>query len=359
MSEPNRPPDADPTLWAVVLAGGIGSRFWPVSRPDRPKQLLPLAGGDPLIKETVQRIAPLVPGSHTLILTGENLAEPILQALPEMSRDNLLLEPQARGTAPVLIWAAHEIWRRDPGAVMISLHADHVIRPAEQFRRLLEEVARMAKLHHRLFTLGVSPTRPETGYGYIRVGPPLAADANAYHVSEFVEKPDRETATHYLETGEYLWNSGIFVWTPSLLLEEVRRHTPELARLLPLLENGDVAGFFRTAPRLSIDEGVLERSRRVAVARATFQWDDVGGWDNLGRARETDEAGNVRVGDTHLVDSSNCVAWSEAGPVVVFGGTDLVVVQANGVTFVAPRRRTAELKDLLRDLPEHLQRLED
>ncbi|HEX6940179.1 MAG TPA: sugar phosphate nucleotidyltransferase [Longimicrobiales bacterium] len=348
----------DPSLWAVILAGGVGSRFWPVSTPGRPKQLLPLGSGRPLLADTVARIVPLVPLPRLRILTGEALAGPILAELPDLDRSHLLLEPQARGTAPVLAWAAHEIARRDPDAVMISLHADHVIAPAAAFRERLREIGRLAATHDRLFTVGVEPTRPETGYGYIHVGDRLDADVGAYDVTAFVEKPDRRTAAEYLRRGGFLWNTGIFVWRAATLLDELRRHTPELAPLLPLLDDGDIGTFFDRAPTISIDEGLLERSRAVAVARATFRWDDVGTWDAVGRTRERDERGNVAVGDAHLVECEDCIAWSDEGGIVVFGARDLVVVRSGGVTFVAPRERAADLKSLLERLPERIRRLE-
>lgn len=343
----------------MILAGGVGSRFWPVSTPERPKQLLPLGSERPLIADTVARITPLVPLPRTRVLTGQRLARPILDAVPDLTRDQLLLEPAPRGTAPALAWAAHEIVRRDPDAVMVSLHSDHVIAPADAFRDLLAHVARLATLHDRLFTIGVEPTRPETGYGYIRVGDEIAPGSGAHRVAQFVEKPDRETAAGYLRRGGHLWNSGIFVWRAATLLSELEKHTPELAAHLPRLEAGDVEGYFRDVPELSIDEGLLERSDAVAVARATFRWDDVGTWDAVGRIREPDERGNVHEGDAVLVDSDRCIAWSDGGPVVLFGAADLVVVQSGGVTFVAPRDRTPELKSLLRQLPERILGLEN
>jgi mannose-1-phosphate guanylyltransferase len=345
---------ADASLWTVILAGGVGSRFWPVSTPKRPKQLLPLGGERPLIVDTVRRILPLTPAPRLRVLTGPALAEPILSTLPELGEANLLLEPQARGTAPVLAWAAAELVRRDPEAVMLSLHADHVIAPDEAFRALLADVGRLAASDDRLFTIGIEPTRPETGYGYIRVGRPLERGEGVHEVAEFVEKPDRVRAESYLAHGGYLWNSGIFVWRAATLLDELRRHTPELARLLPLLEDGEVERFFAEAPNLSIDEGLLERSDRVAVARSTFRWDDVGTWDAVARTRTADRHGNVAVGEAHLVESERCIAWAEEGSVVLFGVSDLVVVNSGGITFVAPRDRTADLKTLLRELPESL-----
>lgn len=353
MPASTRSSQPDPTLWAVVLAGGVGSRFWPVSTPARPKQLLPLAGDAPLIRQTLDRVLPLVPVERIRILTGAALAEPILAAAPALTRAQLLLEPTARGTAPVLAWAAHTLAAADEDAVMLSLHSDHVIEPASAFREVLARAAALSREHGRLFTLGAAPTRPETGYGYIAPGAPLSDDGAARVVARFVEKPDRETAGRYIGEG-CLWNTGIFIWPARLLLEQLERYTPEVAELLPLLDAGDVEGFFERAPTLSIDEGLLERSDAVGVLRADFDWDDVGAWDAVGRTRTADEAGNVAEGDAHFVEAENCIGWADDGSVVVFGARDLVVVRTGGVTFVAPRERTPDLKRLLAELPPGL-----
>lgn len=345
-------------LWAVVLAGGVGSRFWPVSTPARPKQLLPLAGDEPLIRQTIERVAPIVPPERLRILTGERLAAPILDALPDLGRAQLLIEPMAKGTAPVLAWAAHEIARVEPGAVMVSLHADHVIEPASALRELMEALAASDSIDDRLFTVGARPTRPETGYGYIRPGAMLEGSLEAFDVERFVEKPARSVAEQYVRDG-YLWNTGIFAWKASTLLDEIRDRTPEIAALLPLLDAGDVDAFFERCPSLTIDVGVLERSDRVAVVPAPFAWDDVGTWDALGRSRASDDRGNVGVGLATFVESTDCVAWAEDGAVVVFGASDMIVVRSRGITFVAPRDRAADLKTLLDQLPERLRRLDD
>src|SRR5690625_2459562 len=382
----------DDHLWAVILAGGVGSRFWPVSTPERPKQFLPLGGEDPLLTETVRRIEPLVPLERLRILTGENLRTPSLRAVPELTEENLLVEPTARGTAPALAWAAAEIVESDPDAVMISLHADHMIEPASEFLQRLRAVASAAAEDDRLYTIGVVPTRPETGYGYIMVGDQLRGEPELFEVADFVEKPDPDTAHEYLLRGGHLWNSGIFVWRAEALLTQLAKHTPEIGKHLGLIADGKVDTFFgtipdlsivegllersdrvsdasatfvwadigswyavvRTRPDLSIDEGLLERSDRVSVARATFEWDDIGPWDAVARTRPADQDGNVVVGQGYLIDSEGCIAWADDGQIVVFGAEDLVVVRSGEVTFVAPREKTAELKKLLADLPEEL-----
>jgi mannose-1-phosphate guanylyltransferase len=278
-----------------------------------------------------------------------------MASLPELGPETLLREPRARGTGPVLAWAAWELARLDPDAILVSLHSDHVIQPLEGFRAVIARAAEVAGRFDRLVTVGVVPDRPETGYGYVLPGDalPVEGTPEAFDVEAFVEKPDAETAARYVSAG-YLWNSGIFVWKASVLLAEIEAVAPEIGRLLPHLERGEVQGFFDAAEAVAIDVAVLERSQRVSTVRAAFSWDDVGSWEALGRTREADEAGNIRIGDAHVVDGGRNIAYSEDGAVVLFGVHDLVVVRSGGVTLVTPRRRAPELKELLAALPERL-----
>jgi mannose-1-phosphate guanylyltransferase len=347
-------------LWAVILAGGVGSRFWPASTPRRPKQLLPLASDRPLIVDTVERIRPLIPLERLRILTGAQLAMPIGGSLPELGPAHFLLEPRAAGTAPVLAWAAAEIERADPDAIMVSLHADHVIDPPQAFRDQIARAAALAREHERLFTIGAVPNRPETGYGYVRVGAALSGDrpGGGFEVERFVEKPDARTAAEYLAEGGYLWNTGLFVWRVRDLLDQLERHTPEIGPLIPILRDGDPEEFFRRVPNLSIDEGLLERSPRVGVLPAEFHWDDVGAWDAVFRTHELDPRGNVLIGDAHTVETGNTAIYAEGGPIVAFGVEDLVIVRTEGVTFVTHRSRAADLKKLVDELPEQLRVLD-
>ncbi|HUP89895.1 MAG TPA: sugar phosphate nucleotidyltransferase [Longimicrobiales bacterium] len=340
-------------LWITVLAGGVGSRFWPVSTPTRPKQLLPLASEQPLIEDTVQRILALVPRDHIRILTGQHLAKPILTAVPELTDNEVLVEPRARGTGPVLAWAAAQIYNRDPEAIMASLHSDHVISPDSALREMLVAAAECARDNQRLLTIGVTPTRPETGYGYIKPGARIDDKYDAYEVQQFEEKPDRENATQYVQRG-YVWNSGIFVWPVKLFLDEIRKHATEIAPHLHLALEGDTKGFFDAVEESSVDEAVLERSDRVGVMPATFHWDDVGAWDAVGRTRAKDADGNVSVGNVRFVDTNNSIGWCEDGKLVVFGGDDLVVVKAGDITFVADRDRTPDMKQLLEQIDSWL-----
>ena len=349
----------EPRLWGVILAGGIGSRFWPASTPRRPKQLLHLATAQPLIRDTVERIEPLIPRDRLRILTGESLATPIAQTLDGFGDEHFFIEPRAAGTGPVLTWAAARIHALDPDAVMVSLHADHVIEPADTFREQVLHAARLATEHRRLFTIGAVPDRPETGYGYIRQGKPLGSDEfGAREVDSFVEKPNAETAARYVADGNYLWNTGIFVWRVADLLAQVEQHTPEIRDLLPLLENDSMEEFFAQVPNVSIDEGVLERSDAIGVLPSRFRWDDIGAWDSVYRTKELDTAGNALIGDAYAVDTQGSVVYADDGPVVTFGVEDLVIVKTGGVTFVTHRDRSADLKTLLEQLPEQLRRLD-
>jgi len=338
----------------------VGSRFWPVSTPARPKQLLPLASDRPLIVDTVERARALAGDERIRILAPPTLGARLAEALPSFPPENLWSEPTPRGTAPALAWAAWRIRRADPEAVMVSLHADHVLEPIEKLTELLRGAAAVARDQRRLLTVGAAPDRPEVGFGYIDPGAPIDGPpgVQAYDVRVFHEKPDASTAVRYLSEG-YLWNTGIFVWRADAFLEEVERHAPQLARLLPLLESGDEDAFFRSAPNSSVDVAVLERSDRVGVVRADFRWDDVGSWEALARTRTLDADGNALQGDVHVVDASGNVVFTDDTPVVLFGVDDLVVVRTERVTLVASRARAPDLKDLLERLPEHLRRLED
>lgn len=344
----------DPSVWVTILAGGVGSRFWPVSTPARPKQLLPLAGDRPLIEDTLARARRLVPDERIRILAGADLTRRFIAALPDLHESAYLVEPEARGTAPVLAWAAWTLLRTDPDACLVSLHADHKVDPEEAFTERLRDAAILANRERILVTIGARPDRPETGYGYVQPGEALPAPpAGAARVRAFHEKPDRETADRYLTEG-FLWNTGIFVWRADVFLEEVRAHAPEVAAALPHLEAGDVDAFFAACTPVTVDVAVLERSHRVGVLPATFEWDDVGSWASLARTRPADASGNVALGRTVAVESRDNVVFAEGGAVVLYGVDDLIVVRTGGVTFVTSRGRAPELKELVSALPPDL-----
>jgi mannose-1-phosphate guanylyltransferase len=317
----------------------------------RPKQLLPLASDAPLIVDTVERARALASDEHIRILAGEHLAGPFQSVVDTLPKESYWIEPAARGTAPVLAWAAWKLVQIDPDAVMVSLHADHLIRPLENFQETVATAVHIARRDGLLLSIGVEPDRVETGYGHIEVGEQLpdSGAASAYRVGAFHEKPDEDTAKRYVEEG-YLWNTGIFIWKASVLLEEIREHAPDIHATLPLLEESDAA-FFERVPVSVIDRAVMERSSRVGVVQATFSWDDVGSWEALGRTRDADEHGNVVLGTGRIVDSTGSIIYQEGeGSVVLFGTQDLIVVQTGDTTMVLPRHRASELKSLLAEL---------
>jgi mannose-1-phosphate guanylyltransferase len=333
--------------YAVILAGGSGTRFWPASTPERPKQLLPLAGERPLVVDTLHRADRLVGLERTFLVAGEGLTGHILTAEPSLSAANCLIEPVPRGTGPALAWAAWHLQELDPDAVMVSMHADHLIDPLEELVAAIEIAAEHAREDRRLYSLGAPPTRPETGYGYVQLGEHLGS--GAYEVRQFVEKPDGKTAEAYAASGEHLWNTGIFVWRVADFLAAVRESTPEIATALPELERGHVKEFFDGVVPVSVDVGVMERASRVGVVKAAFRWDDVGVWGSLARTRTPDEAGNVVVGQARCVDASENIVWSEGGRVNLFGVSGLVVVRTENEVLVTTRDRAPDLKELAED----------
>lgn len=336
--------------FAIVLAGGIGSRFWPASTPDRPKQLLPLAGDVPLIVETVQRAERLVGPEYVRLLTGRDLVAPLQRALPDYPEERIWVEPEARNTGPVLAWAASRIERETPGALMISLHADHRIRPFDAFAETIERAKSAALDRGTLVCLGIPPARAETGYGYIETGKPVGDGICA--VSRFVEKPDSETAEAFVASGRYLWNTGIFVWRAADFLQAIQRWCDEISSALPALAEDDVEKFFATVHPVSVDVGVLERADNVETAIATFEWDDVGTWEAVARMREADSSGNVTVGRVRVFEGSDNIVWSESGRVVLFGVDNLVVVQTDRETLVMRRDLAPQLKRMRELLEE-------
>ena len=336
--------------WAVILAGGVGSRFWPLSTATQPKQLLPLAGAEPLLADAVRRLGPLVPPERTLIVTSQALQAPTRAALPMVPAANVLAEPFAASTAPALAWATSVAQRADDGASVLSLHADWSVGDVEGFRATALKAIELAEKQDVLVTVAATPTRPETGYGYIVPGTPLAG---ARRIARFVEKPTEADAQALIAQGA-LWNTGLFAWKASRLMAEITAHTPELAPALPLFAKGDAVAAFKAVKPISIDVGIYERTQRGAVVEGSFLWDDVGSWAALRRVRTTDANGNVLVGEAHLVDTKNSVVWNEMGQLVVYGLEDVVVVKVRGITLVTSAAKAPELKKLLDRLPPKL-----
>jgi mannose-1-phosphate guanylyltransferase len=337
--------------WAVVLAGGVGSRFWPLSTPERPKQLLPLVADKPLLVEQLERLRPIATPERTLVLTNASLVDAIARLVPDLPRANIIAEPKPAGTAAALTWAARVIEQRDSkDATMISVHADWAIGDADGFRAALTTAATAAEQHHALVTVGIVPTRPDPGFGYIEPGASVSKGVRA--AKRFVEKPTRKRAATFVDKG-FLWNSGIFVWRVGDYLDEVRTHASEIAPALA--KHGDnLTAFFAAIPKpIPVDTAVLERSKRVLVVAGKFGWDDVGTWGSLRRVRRRDKQGNAASGRVHTLDSKNNVVHADGNQqVVLFGVNDLVVIARDGMTVVTTIDGSADLKKLVESLPK-------
>lgn len=337
--------------WAAVLAGGSGTRFWPLSTGDTPKQMLPLAGPEPLLVQTVKRLQGLIAPERVLVVTGARLAERTRQLLPDLPADQVLIEPRAASTGPALTWATWAAAERDASASVLAMHADWYVGDDAAFRSSAVEALETAERHDVLVTVGVVPTRVDIAYGYIIPGDPMSGGAR--RVARFVEKPDAGRAAELIKAGA-LWNSGLFAWTAARFFAETDALAKEIAPHTAALKRGDAVAFFRDVTPIAVDVSHFERSRRVAVVSGKFAWDDVGTWAALIRVRPRDANGNVAVGDVAIREAKDCVLWSQEGPVVVDGVQGLVVVRANGITLVTTVERTKFLKDLLGSLPPHV-----
>jgi mannose-1-phosphate guanylyltransferase len=357
--EPEPLLDTRTAMWAVVFAGGIGTRFWPLSTPRRPKQLLALVNERPLIADTVDRLSPLVPAERVLVVTSADIVDALHEAIPEIPRANMLVEPRPLGTAAALAWGAQEVARRaGPDTIFAALHADLAVGHPDVFRDALRQAASIASNDSHLVVLGATPTRPETGFGYLQPGnmvdPLLSrAEGGACHVEHFVEKPGAALADVLIEKGA-LWNTGIFVWRAKVVLDELAVHTHEVQHGLAKLAAGEMEAFAELVTSVSIDRGLLERSRRVVVLPSAFEWDDVGTWASLRRVRELDDTGNGVMGSVHCVESSGNVIHADDCCVVVYGVSGMIVVSIQGLTFVTTQERATELGPLLNALPGSL-----
>ena len=337
------------SIWAAILAGGSGTRFWPLSTPERPKQLLPLVGDRPLLVQAVERLDGLVPPERILILTGPFLVDQVARTVPQVPRAQVFAEPRAASTAPALAWAAHWISQREPGggAQMLSLHADWAVGDDRAFRAAARQALGVAAESDVLVTVGVKPSRNETAYGYVVPGRALGG---ARTVRRFVEKPSPARAALLRRRGA-LWNTGLFAWGVARFLGEAGAYARELKPGWSALAAGDVPGFFTAVRPVAVDVAVLERTKRLAVVTGTFDWDDIGSWDALLRIRKPDVHGNVVVGNATVADDvRRSVVWSESEHVAVVGIEDMVVVRANGHTLVMPTGRAERLKELVQSL---------
>ena len=358
-------------VYAVIMAGGAGTRFWPASRAARPKQLLALtsaeAGGETLLAATVRRLHPLVPVERVFVVTGEHLADATARAVPGVPPEQILLEPAPRNTAPCIAWANATIARLDPDGVVMVLPSDHFIGDEARFQGVLAEAVATAE-RGLVTTVGIVPTRPETGYGYIEVGDAIVDQSAARRVARFVEKPNRERAESFLAAGagRYLWNAGMFFFRVRDMTALVSRHLPDLAAGIAKIDAASagepepervravVRQVFPTLPSISIDHGVMEKAESLAVVPGDFGWNDVGSWESAWELAPRDDRGNALGPGDVAIDARNNLIRSlgshRAKTIALVGVDNLVVVQTEDAILVIPRDRAQDVRLVVENL---------
>jgi mannose-1-phosphate guanylyltransferase len=356
-------------VYVAIMAGGGGTRFWPWSREKRPKQVLPIISKRSMIWETVDRLRPFIAPEKIFIVTSRSQAEDLHRQVPQVPGRNLLLEPVGKNTAPCLCLAALHIQKKDPTAVMVALPADHFISDRPGFLKTLRAAVKFAATQNLLITLGIRPTEPETGYGYIQKGGTLGSVQGlpVFRAKAFREKPTLSKARAYLRRGDYFWNSGIFIWQAGVFLNAVKKFLPRLyGEMMPLQdslgsprERRALEKIYARAQSVSVDYGIMEKADNVALMEARFSWNDVGSWAALGKIWPKDREGNTLSGGTKrapvrilAIDSSGCVIRGEEKLIAVIGLQDFIVIEAGNAFLVCPRERAQEVRRVLQELKD-------
>ena len=346
-------------FYALIMAGGFGTRLWPLSRRDHPKQSLALVGGRTMFEHAVDRIAPIFQPEQIFVVTGAEHVDSLAAQAPELPRENFIVEPQGRGTGPAIGLGAIHLLRQDPEAIMAVLTADHFIVDADRFRQVLTAAAQVAEDGH-LVTLGIAPSFPSTGYGYIKQGESLrgAEGFPVYRAERFTEKPTLETALHMVESGEYSWNSGMFIWRVERVMEEFQRQMPDFYVQLAQVETAlGGTGYQPTLNRVwpevvkqTIDYGVMEGAEDVAVIPVDIGWSDIGSWTSLSEILPTDREGNTIVGPHVGIDTRETVVFGGKRLIATIGLEGMVIVDTEDALLVCPRDREQEVRAIVRQL---------
>lgn len=342
--------------YGVIMAGGGGTRFWPLSRHEVPKQLLNLSGKDKMINETIDRVATLASKDDIFVVTNVDQVPGMKKATTgRLREDHILSEPSARNTAACIGYAALEIIKKYGDGIMCIFPSDHFIKDEEAFTRILGEAIKVAD-KDSLVTLGITPTFPSTGYGYIKFD--KSENTLDKKVVEFKEKPDEETAKKYVSSGEYSWNSGMFVWKASVILDEMKKLLPDVYECLEKIGdsmNSDnvkqvIESIYPTIPSISIDYGIMEKSDKVRVISAEMGWNDVGSWDNLGVLYDEDADGNITAGDFLGIDTKNCITYSGKRLISTIGVENLIIVETDDAIMVIDKDRAQDVKKIVDEL---------
>ena len=344
---------------SVILAGGSGTRFWPLSRTNLPKQVLNISGNDVMINETITRCNGIVNFKDSYIVTAENQADIIKDVLlPDVPKENVFSEPAARNTAPCILYAALKLRKKYGDAVMCVFPSDHYITNTPKFREILQKAVALAEENEKLVTIGITPTFPATGYGYINYNKE-SINGDSYKVNEFVEKPDYIRASEFIKSGNYLWNSGIFIWKISTIISSFERYLPRIYnRMLEweqYIDTPDEAAMFKkiypSVQKISIDFGIMERSDDVLVIPADIGWNDVGSWDALGAIFPPDEKGNIiRSEENILINSMNNIVFSEKQLVSAIDIHDMIIVSTADALMICPKSKAQNVKDIVEEL---------
>ena len=356
--------DAPTPRFAVIMAGGRGERFWPVSRERTPKQLVTLLGTRSFLQATVDRILPIVPAENILVITNAVQSAEVCRQLPELPAANVIAEPCGRDTCAAVGLAAAVVGARSESAVMAVLPADHVIPNVDAFQRVLLDAFCVAESEPAIVTIGIQPTEPATGYGYIQVGAPRSDSGVRTPVNQvvrFVEKPPKEKAEEYLRSGAYRWNAGMFIWSYRTIAEGLRQHQPVIwsacegwqrAARSPETLAAVLAREYPTIPKISIDYALMEHARNVCVVDGAFGWDDLGAWTALARHLQSDSAGNCAVGDLVSVDAARNIVFDartrNRTPITLVGVSDVICVQTDDAVLIASKSDSQKIKDLVK-----------
>lgn len=349
--------------YAVIMAGGKGERFWPLSTGKQPKQVLSVFSGRPMLAMAVDYVRGLIPTDQIYVITSADLVDVVCRAVPVLKRQNVIGEPFGRDTAAVCALATALVGARDPDGIICTLTADHIIKNLTAFQMTLKEGIGVASSHDVLITIGIPPTLPSTGFGYIEAGNPMPTRGQTEFLAakRFVEKPDLKTAGEYVASGRYYWNAGMFIWSVKAFQKALGLHRPALLEMAKTLQ--PVAGkprFARvlkeeygTLEKISVDYAVMEQAKNIVMAKGTFGWDDVGSWLALQNHFQADDAGNIAIGDMEGIDATNNIVVSGDRLTALIGVKDLVVVQAGKATLVCAKDRAQDVKKIVQRLAQN------